>query len=392
MTLSTRDPEPAAAGDDRLGGLTAAAWDGLAGPHLFSTAAWLKLCALHGGAQPGAAVSFTGGEPTAAVPYAALTAPPFPLYRWNELLAQRELPALAPGGLLVGPSHGYGTHLLVRPGVDRTSAVAQLVEQLRDRARGAGPTSAGRACVAMYVTTSDAQALLAAGVSAPPVLLEADAWLELAPGGWDAWLQTLPSKRRTNVRREAGRFEEAGYTVMHLPLTECYERLPALAGATQAKYGHGADVAVWRELLQMHIAAMGPAARVALCERGGGEPVGFCLYYVRGETLYLRWAGFDYDRLAGAAEYFNLLYYSQIRLAAGLGVRWIHAGIKSLEAKALRGCELRPLWLVDLAEDSPLARHRDAVHAHNARAYERLAADARTRSALRDRDAWLAFA
>jgi predicted N-acyltransferase len=223
------------------------------------------------------------------------------------------------------------------------------------------------------------------------VLLEADAWLELPPGGWDAWIASLPSKRRINVRREARRFQDAGYTVTHLPLTECYEQLPALAGATQAKYGHAAAAADWLAVLKLHIAAMGSAAQVALCTRGGGEPVGFCLYYVWGETLYLRWGGFDYDRLVGAAEYFNVLYYSQVSLAPKLGVRWIHAGIKSLEAKALRGAELRPLWLVDLAEDSVLARHGHAVRRHNRHAYERLAADGRTRSALRDRDAWLAF-
>ena len=137
---------------------------------------------------------------------------------------------------------------------------------------------------------------------------------------------------------------------------------------------------------------MGSAAQVALCMRpGDDEPVGFCLYYVHRETLYLRWAGFDYSRLAGAAEYFNLLYYSQAMHAPQIGVRRLHAGIKTIEAKALRGAQLRPLWLVDLAEDSPLARERSAVRAHNAGACQRLCSDARTRAALAGGSEWTAF-
>jgi uncharacterized protein len=367
-----------------LGGLTPEAWDGVVGPNFYSTARWLDLCAMHGGADPGAAVHFTDGEPTAVVPFAALSAPPSPLYRWNDLLAQRGLPRLQESGLLVGPRQGYRTQFLVRPGGDRTTAFAHLVAELRDQCRGA-------ACVAAYVPTADAQDLLGAGVTAQPVLLEADAWLPLPSGGWDAWLGSFTSRRRRSILREAAAFRDAGYTIVRRPLTECYEQLPALAGSTQAKYGHVGATSEWLALLKMHVAAMGSSAQVALCMRGGGDPVGFCLYYVWGETLFLRWGGLDYTRLAGAAEYFNVMYYSQIEVASELGVRWMHAGIKSSDAKALRGAELRPLWLVDLAEDSPLARERDAVRRHNRNVYDALAADSRTSGALSDVDGWSAF-
>ena len=367
-----------------LGGLTPEAWDRIVGSNFYSTARWLDLCVMHGGADPGAVVHFTDGEPTAVVPYSALSAPPSPLYRWNDLLAERGLPELAPSGLLVGPRQGYRTQFLVRPGTDHTTAVAHLVGELR-AAAGDG------ACVAAYVPTSDARALVAGGATAQPVLLETDAWLEVPPGGWDGWLESFTSRRRRNILREAARFHEAGYTIVRRPLTECYEQLPALAGATQAKYGQVAATGDWLALLKMHVAAMGQAAQVALCVRGDSDPFGFCLYYVWGDTLFLRWGGLDYPRLVGAAEYFNVMYYSQAALAPELGVRWIHAGIKSPDAKALRGAELRPLWLVDLAEDSPLAQERDAVRRHNRLAYERLKADSRTRGALSSDDEWLAF-
>jgi predicted N-acyltransferase len=371
-----------------LGGLDVETWDRVVADSFYSTAAFLELCALHGGAEPGAAVlRGDGGGPVAVAPYAALTEPATALYRWNDVLAERGLPQIAADGLLVGPRQGYRTQLPVAGGHDRVAAVGALLEQLRERS-----LHHGGACVAMYVPTSDAQALVAAGATAQPVLLEADATFELPASGWDAWLATLPSKRRVSVRREVRRFEEAGYEIVRRPLSECVEQIPQLAGATQSRYGSSAPQDLWRKLLGMHIAAMGAAAQVALCMRpGDDEPVGFALYYVHGETLYLRWAGFDYSRLAGAAEYFNLMYYSHVVLAPQIGVRRLHAGIKTIEAKALRGARLRPLWLVDLAQDSPLAREREAVRAYNEAAAQRLRADARTRAALGDDLEWTAF-
>jgi hypothetical protein len=360
----------------------------MAGAHFYSTAEWFALCAAHPGASHAAAVGYVRGHAAAAVPVANLTAQPSPLYRWNDLLAGYGLPTLPPSGLLVGPRQGYQTRFLVAPGFDRATGVAALVEELRYQHRAGGDD---RACVAMYVTTDDARAARAAGVGAPPVLLDADAWIELPPGGWAAWLESLPAKRRANIRREVRLFEAAGYTVEQMALSECYEKLAPLAAATVSKYGHAGGPADQLAALRKHVEVMGSAAQVALCSRGGADPVAFCLYYVWDGTIFLRWAGFDYERLAGAAEYFNIVYYRQIMCASDLGVRRMHAGIKASEAKALRGAELKPLWLVDLAADSVLARHQDAVRQHNARAYQQLADDSRIAPALRDRDAWLAF-
>ena len=77
--------------------------------------------------------------------------------------------------------------------------------------------------------------------------------------------------------------------------------------------------------------------------------------------------------------------------AAALGLRWIHAGIGSVEAKARRGARLRPLWLVDLAPDSSLAAVPDRIRSHNRRGYEQLLADSRTEQSLVDRESWEAF-
>lgn len=373
--------------EDLLGGLADSAWDRLAGPHLYSTAGWLRFCARHGSGA-GAAVSYSAGAPAAAVPVLELAGPPPPLYRWNDLLAAHGLPALAPTGLLVGPRQGYQTHLLTPAGPGRVDRLAELVQVLRDRPRRK-PT--GAALVAMYLTTSDALALREAGVPAPPVLLEADAWFELPDGGWEGWLDALPAKRRAEVRREVRRFAAAGNSVEHRPLSECWSELAPLAAATQSKYGDTAPSSFWATLLSGHVEGMGPAARVSVCRGRDGGIVGFCLYYVRADTLFLRWAGFDYDRLQDAAEYFNVVYYSQIDRAPQLGVRRIHAGVKAPQAKALRGARLRPLWLVDLADGSALVREHVAVVRHNRRAFDLLTAEVHPASAFADHAEWLAF-
>jgi predicted N-acyltransferase len=267
-----------------------------------------------------------------------------------------------------------------------------LVDDLR-KLHIAGGQINERACVAMYVTTGDALAIRRAGVRALPVLLGADAWLRVPPGGWSAWLASLTSRQRVKkIRKEVRRFREAGYEIKHMPLAECYSKLALAAAATQLKYGHEGNPDDYLAALRRYVDGLGLAAKVAVCARRGDEPVGFCVYFVWADTIFLRWCGFDYKRLVdGAAEYFNLLYYSQIELAAECGARWIHAGIKSPEAKARRGAELRPLWLVDLVEDSVFARASDQVRRHNRRGYQRLAEDGQTAGSLVDQEAWQAF-
>jgi uncharacterized protein len=371
-----------------LGGLLPSVWDDLAGPHFYSTSAWLRLCASGQGARAGAAVSRASSH-VAAVPVYELTAPPSPLYRWDEILSARGLPCPPPLGLLIGPRLGYQAHILLSRDADAVTAVAGVVDEVRRLHRLCPDETCG--CVAMYLSTADAVAARAAGVEALPVLLEADSWIEVPPGGWEEWLDSLSSKRRSTVRREMLRFEAAGYQVEHLALADCYERLGALAAATELKYGHAAEPEDYAAILRRHIEGTGDEARVAVCSRDDAGPVGFCLYYRLGDTIFLRWAGFDYARLAGAAEYFNLVFYSQIMLAAATGARWVHAGITAREGKALRGAQLRPLWLVDLAEDSVLARCQDQIRLHNAHFLEGLKGDSRTAGAIADEAAWRVF-
>lgn len=377
--------------DTSFGGLTSEAWDGLAGGHFYSTSRWLRYCANDTG-SPGEAVvtrrADAPDEPAWGVPVSELASlPSWSRYRWNDHLAEFGLPLLPPTGTLVGASEGFQTHFLSAPAVGRsTSGLADLVAELR-RPCDAG----GRACVAMYVTTEDVLALREAGVKAEPVALDADAWIRVPDGGWDAWLETFPGKRRRTIAREERRFSQAGYTITHRPLAEVCDRMGAASASTLRKYGHQTTEQAEVDSLRLVAESMGDAAQVAILSIGDGDPVGFCIYYLWGDVAFLRWGGFDYDKLVGATEYFNLAYYCQVRRAPELGIRWIHAGATAQAAKALRGAELRPLWMVDLTPDSALERSADQVREHNARLHARFADDPRTAPTLAPDSVWNPF-
>jgi uncharacterized protein len=373
-----------------LDGVAPAEWDRLAGRNFYSSAAWLGFCATDFGSDSGVAVSYRDRAPVCAVPFVEAGGSLFATYRWYEILPACGLPTPPRRGVLVGPREGYQTPLRGADAGASAEEVHAVVQRVRDFVAD-NHSGSQSACVAMYVPTEDALAMQRAGVVAPPVLLEADAWIEVPDGGWAAWEERLSSKRRQRVRREVRRFHDAGFHIEHWPLSACWQQLGRLARATLAKHGQDGEAeAELAGVLRNHVRCLGEAAQTALLWDVEGALVGFCLYYVWGDTIFLRWAGFDYKRLAGSGEYFNVVYYAQVEVASELGLRWLHAGVKSIDAKALRGAQLRPLWLVDLSENSPLTEAADRVRQHNAKRYERLKADPRTGTAL-DEEAWEPF-
>jgi hypothetical protein len=346
---------------DAIGGLDDTEWDRLAGGHFYSSALWLRVCAVDPGSVSGGLHVKTAGGGRAAVPVAAVTDEPTPGLRWHDLLAAHGLPAPEPGGLLVGQRRGYLAHLLTDKGTDRTEAAADLVDAVR-ALRSPLHEDSKIARVAMYLTTEDVGTLRSAGVRTAPVALNTDAWIEIPPGGFPAWLESLSGHRVRRIRSEMRKFEKAGYELEHRTLAECWAEVARLLARTLQRFGQTVDEAPMAESFRQQGELAGPSAEVVLCARPGEQPVGFCLYYRCGDTVYLRGLGLDHDRLVSAAEYFNITYYMAARLP---GVRWIHGGIDTAEAKALRGATLRPLWLLDLSADSPLAGHDREIREHN---------------------------
>jgi len=346
---------------DPLSGTIARRWDAMTPDRFYSSRPWLAVCAAMSTGPVGAVTAELPGGGLAALPVSVVSGVSQSFYDWNAALSARGLPELPSFGLLAGPASGYQSHLLATPGADRCEVAAGLRAALDD---------VGLPAVVMFLGTPDAAALAEAGVTAPPVLINADAWLPIPEGGWEAWTSSLGRRRREMVRRDVRRFEAAGYEVADEPLSDWVKTAATLLEATESRYGHRGDYLRW---LTTQVRHLGPAARVILCRPPGEPPVGHVLYYVHGDTLYLRSAGFDYARLRGAAEYFALVFYLPVQRAIAAGARWVHAGIESTRAKALRGAELRPLWLMDLSRDSPLDGQAAAVRAANSRTLAALA-------------------
>ena len=379
-------------------GLGREAWDRLAGDHFYACSGWLDFSANDPGARTRTGNVHTtlsdGG--TAAVPVTAIWHENNGFYQWNRLLDRVGLAPVAGQGLLVGPHRGYQTNLLVSPGSDRTEAAGALlgeVAALRDQAAAERlfdePSADRIPCYAMFLNSADVRTLRAAGVRAQPVLCATDAWIPTQAEDWDSWLRTLPSRRRGElIRRDVRRFENAGYGFVELPLSECYQEAALMSQGTQARYGQPADVGVLAESLRVQAEAMGDAARVLMCARPGGRPVGFILFYRWGDGTWLKGAGFHYDELVDASEYFNLVYYQPIRDGLRAGRRWLHAGIASTDTKAMRGAQISPLWMIELFGG---AADDDAIRAYNAAQLRELTeSSAAVAKAVTDED-WLEF-
>jgi hypothetical protein len=374
---------------DPLGGTAEHVWEELTADLHYSSSRWLRFCADDPGGETIAGAVTAGravGGPSAAVAVTAIAEEGNSFYDWDVRLRGLDLPTPGQTGLMAGQRRGYQTTLLYADGVDRDTATAELLPRILDAAEeGCVP---GPARVAMFLSTPDVVALRRAGAVAAPVALAADAWIPVDADDWAGW---RGRHRPEIIRRDESRFIRAGYRIAETTLAEFVPHAARLQAATQARYGHSADEAALAASFAVQGRHMGDAARVVYAEVPGEPPVGFSVFYVRGETTYLRTAGFDYSRLRGAAEYFNVCYYEPLRAAIAAGCRWLHAGIEAAEAKALRGAELRPLWLLDLDPYSRLTGYDCEIRAHNRALHADLAASsAAVRQAL-VHSAWTPF-
>ncbi|MEW1655435.1 GNAT family N-acetyltransferase [Streptomyces sp. NPDC093707] len=355
------------------GGIAPGSWDRLVGPHLYASADWLSFCHGDDPGRVGAVHIGSPDRPRAAVPVTAVRTMGNAFYQWHETLGGLGLPSPGPKGLMAGQHRGYHTELLHEPGMTHDEAAAGLLPELRrlaadplTRELTGTPEPDPVPCLAMFVDGRTVAAFRRAGVTTPAVLLQLEAWIPVPEGGWDGYLRSLGHKRAATVRRDRRRFEAAGHRVERLTLEECCEEAGHLLACTEHRYGHPADAEVLAQSFEEQARAMRGRTEVFLARTADGRPLGFCLYYVWGDTLYLRAAGFDYEAVTGATEYFNLVYYLPLEVACERGVRRVHAGIEAAEAKALRGGRMRGLWLLDLSEHSVLEGMDEKVAARNA--------------------------
>ncbi|WP_411149471.1 GNAT family N-acetyltransferase [Streptomyces sp. A30] len=243
--------------------------------------------------------------------------------------------------VLAGARRGYHNAPLTDPGLSperRTACLALL--------RDCACTHAERHDTTHwwpYLTQTAAEQLGAVYDEAAPQRMEDDAAIPLPGGSFEDYLASLPSKRRVAVRHERAAFRDAGLSIRHLLLGDCFREAGQLLAALQSAHGHTADDAgLMTRLLGRQAEAMGEQARVTAAY-DGQRMAAFSLYYHFGGTTWLRAVGTDPSCSAPFA-YFNLTYYLPIEAAYQEGTTTLHAGMKAIRAKQLRGAEVTGLF------------------------------------------------
>lgn len=343
--MSKRVAEPSPAGRPsvarvRLDDVEEAEWDRLAGDDGFYVShAWLRTVAHDPLARDSYACVRAHGRLAVALPVYEVE------HEATERYAPERFARLFGRGsrfLVAGAHAAYRTTLLIDPelrGERRHEAVrAALAEALAQ--------CAATACdgVVLPFLTTDALREVAAVVPATAVLDDVEADLA-GCGSWAEYEALMNAHRRHAVRRQRERFERSGWEVRERSLGECVPRLAELLASVQRKYGHRVHERALETLLARQARELDARSLVLTCE----DESGICaasLFYRWRAMLFGRLVGFDYPRLRGAFEYFNLAFYLPIASLGERGCDGIHFGPGSWEAKAFRAATIKPLWTV----------------------------------------------
>ncbi|WP_369386680.1 GNAT family N-acetyltransferase [Streptomyces sp. CG1] len=318
----------------------AAEWDALAAQAgLYLSHQWLAAQQHDPTAQAHYALVHADGQLIAAAPLYVVDSEPNALYRVHDLVPDRT-PVRT---LLAGARRGYLNAPLLHPRL----APDRRREALNELVAAAGSLAAAHEARPWWLYVTDtAAAELADACGTKPVRLGEDARIPLSGSTFDDYLAGLPSKRRVAIRRERRAFADAGYELRTLRLSECADAAGALLAQLQERHGHPADPTVMAGLLRDQADGMADSGLV-LAAYAESRMVAFSLSYRHADTVWLRATGYDYARLRGAHEYFNLVYYLPIEDACAHGATALHLGMESLRAKTLRGAVTSPLWAVE---------------------------------------------
>ena len=327
---------------DSLDDVPRSRWDGLAADGgLYLSHGWLRMQERGSSSSRSYALAAIGDRLVGALPVDIVERTANDYYTFRAVLPPGH-PEPPEPVMLLGGRGGYAGGLLLDRSLDadgrRRTAHALLTDAVRASER------AGRAAAFFYLQDSLRELVQETAAGGVPLLARHEAAVHLPGNGWADYLGGLSSMRRKSIRREERQFDAAGYSVTVGDLTPWLGAAGALLANVQRRYGHDNDPGEMAEVLAEQIADLGEHVAFLCADEHG--LVGFALGFPFGATLSMRAAGFDYERLRGAAEYFNLAYYRPIRWAYEHGATRIHLGIGSLPAKSRRGARLAPLWVV----------------------------------------------
>lgn len=275
-------------------------------------------------------------------------------------LLRRVFPAAQTGDgpqVLIGNRHGYDNALMTHPGLrpqDRQAVFAQLVSAALDLVRADGATTAWWP----YLDYASMRVLRPLLGDAVPVAMKSECSLRLPGAGFSDYLGHLSRGRRSAIRAERTRFAAAGYGVRGRRLSASVDDIARLGVETIRKHGGALDVETARQMTAAQAKTLDDVSLVWTCTQED-RAVGVALLMDHNDTSYLRMAGFDYAKMSGAAEYFELAIYRPIERAYSLGITNLSLGLSSYRAKTLRGALLRTRWALPLLVPAwPVAQAR----------------------------------
>lgn len=160
----------------------------------------------------------------------------------------------------------------------------------------------------------------------------------------DGYLSRFSYKRRTAMRRELRWLAEHGVRIAEEDLGGAGPELVGLRCALVARYGGTPDPAKEERLVDQVRETFRPSELCLVTARADGRLVNFMLFVREGDDWSALLTGTDYDSDAARFAYFATGFYHPAALAPAAGIRRIHYGFGSWEAKRQRGCRSEPVW------------------------------------------------
>jgi hypothetical protein len=163
--------------------------------------------------------------------------------------------------------------------------------------------------------------------------------------GYDSWVASLRSRRRTRLRREQADVQRAGLRTATVAVDDAgVEQLARLAHSLERKYEQTATVAemaAWFTEIARRTEAIAFVVRPP--EPAAADPIAMTLWLRHQDALYGFHAGFDYTRAHGLPLYSLAGYHLPMRHAcADPTINTLEYGVSSDEAKLLRGTTALP--------------------------------------------------
>jgi Peptidogalycan biosysnthesis/recognition len=239
--------------------------------------------------------------------------------------------------LVLGALPGYKTEIL------HTYWTPGLAAELLDAAIGYARAQGVATIVAPWVADRGSGKALARELQrrgAVPSFWAVEDYLPLRHGSLEAHVAAARHRDRYRYREDTAAAKALGLDVRILTATELRSnlaRVGVLEAGTRRRYGQEVTDTeapqVMARLLELG---------VPLLAVGGfqdGQLVACCVSLEKGDRVYAKYAGFDYDALGTrSGAYFAVVMYGTLAAAYDRKARTVEYGIGGHRAKALRGC------------------------------------------------------